>query len=179
MIFRGFRLSCRREVFSRGLQGHPCRKEAPCKETQHRHAALLPPRAREARCVQSEGAVGHEGSLLECATETTQDDGHLAHRLRCVAGHSARAGKAFRPHVGSTSSAAQGLELDGVIADYMSFRAKIPCPPWAAQGGPRRCDFRSSVPSRSLGPACSVPRSAKGSAAMESSGRGASGCMGP
>ena len=113
MIFRGFRLSCRREVFSRGLQGHPCRKEAPCKETQHRHAALLPPRPREARCVQSEGAVGHEGSLPECATETTHDDGHLVHRLRCVAGFSAWAGKAFRPHVGSTSSAAQGLESDG------------------------------------------------------------------
>ena len=110
---RVVRPSCRREVFSSGLQGHPCCKEAPCKEAQHCHAALLPPRPCEAWCVQSEGAVGHEGSLLECATETTQDDGHLAHRLRGVAGHSACAGKTFRPHAGSTSSAAQGFKLDG------------------------------------------------------------------
>ena len=110
---RGVRPSCRREVFSSGLQGHPCCKEAPCKEAQHCHAALLPPRPREARCVQSEGAVGHEGLLLECATQTTQDEVHLAHRLRGVAGPSACAGKTFRPHAGSTSSAAQGFKLDG------------------------------------------------------------------
>ena len=110
---RGFRPSCRREVSSPGLQWHPCCKEAPCKEAQHRHAALLPPRPREARCVQSEGAVGHEGSLLECATQTTQDEVHLAHRLRGVTGPSACAGKTFRPHAGSTSSAAQGFKLDG------------------------------------------------------------------